>query len=171
MKTFEEKYTAWLDGKLTGPELADFEKELAAMPDAAADKRSARRLGDLLRRHGTAPRLMGAEFFNHQLMRRIEAETEKPRERATGGSWFWPLPRLVWAGAFCLLLAGVLFKAMIPSSSDIIIQSDPLYFAEIIEVRTPDPSISATTVYDPRDNVTVLWLEGLDYLPASYKLQ
>ena len=34
MKTFEEKFTAWVDGKLSGRELADFENEIAAMADA-----------------------------------------------------------------------------------------------------------------------------------------
>ena len=29
MKTFEEKWTAWLDGQLSGPELSEFE---AALP-------------------------------------------------------------------------------------------------------------------------------------------
>ena len=33
MKTFEEKWTAWLDGQLSGQELADFE---ASLPDKTA---------------------------------------------------------------------------------------------------------------------------------------
>jgi hypothetical protein len=33
MKTFEEKWTAWLDGQLTGRELQEFE---ASLPDKAA---------------------------------------------------------------------------------------------------------------------------------------
>ena len=33
MKTFEEKWTAWIDGELTGDELAEFE---ASLPDQAA---------------------------------------------------------------------------------------------------------------------------------------
>ena len=34
MQTFEERYTAWIDGKLTGAELAAFERELADRPAA-----------------------------------------------------------------------------------------------------------------------------------------
>ncbi len=34
MKTFEEKWTAWLDGQLTGKELVEFE---ASLPDRTAD--------------------------------------------------------------------------------------------------------------------------------------
>ena len=33
MKTFEEKWTAWLDGQLSGRELSEFE---ASLPDKAA---------------------------------------------------------------------------------------------------------------------------------------
>ena len=33
MKTFEEKWTAWMDGQLTGKELVEFE---ASLPDKAA---------------------------------------------------------------------------------------------------------------------------------------
>ena len=33
MKTFEEKWTAWLDGQLSGKELIEFE---ASLPDKAA---------------------------------------------------------------------------------------------------------------------------------------
>jgi hypothetical protein len=45
------------------------------------------------------------------------------------------------------------------------------YFATVVDSRTFDPTISANTVYDPQDNVTVLWIDGLDYLPADYALQ
>ena len=38
MKPFEEQFTAWVDGKLTGAELAEFEKQLAEHPEAAAEK-------------------------------------------------------------------------------------------------------------------------------------
>ena len=41
------------------------------------------------------------------------------------------------------------------------------YFAQVVEAWPSDPSISATTVYNPQDNVTVLWLEGLDYMPSD----
>lgn len=164
MKTFEEKYTAWVDGKLSGEELAAFEKELAATPDAAADKAEAQRLGAFLRQHDTPPSLSNGDFFNHQLLHRIAAESadERPARRW----WNWSLPQLVLAGAASLAIAAALFKTLIPAGSEQ--RSD--YFAEIVDARTNDPGISATPVYTPRENVTILWLDGLDYLPASYKL-
>ncbi len=176
MKTFEERYTAWIDGKLSGPELASFERELETIPEAGDDKVSVQRLGDLLRRHSEAPALSHEDFFSHQIMHRIAAESFAAPPVARRW-WSWSLPQLVGAGAASLLLAAVLFKTLIPIESTAplgaataLYPAGSNYFAEIVDVRTSDPGISATTIYDIKDNVTVLWLDGLDYLPASYKL-
>jgi anti-sigma factor RsiW len=166
MKTFEERFTAWVDGQLTGAELASFEKELAAHPDAAAERDSARQLGQLLRTHATAPALGNADFFALQLQQRIAAEAPAPRHEspARGGSFFWPLSRLVWAGAACLGIAGLLYQTMIPGPAA---RQPSDYFAQVVEAWPSAPGISATTLYNPQDNVTVLWLDGLDYMPGD----
>ena len=109
------------------------------------------------------------DFFNLQLLQRIEADLPRERARAERPALFWPLSRLAWAGAFCLLVAFGLFKATIPTAADAGEKSP--YFAQVIESWPGADTISATTVYNPRDNVTVLWLEGLDYLPGSQQLQ
>ena len=49
MKTFEEKWTAWLDGKLSGKELVDFEASLPDKTAAEAEKHGAHKLGALLK--------------------------------------------------------------------------------------------------------------------------
>ena len=165
MKPFEEQFTAWADGQLTGDELAAFERELASQPDAPAAKAAAQKLRALLRDHPTAPALANADFFNLQLLQRIEADLPKPR--AEKAAWFWPLSRLVWAGAACLLVAFALFKATIPVGS----APKSEYFAQVLETWPADASISATTLYNPEDNVTVLWLDGLDYMPANFQIQ
>lgn len=171
MKAFEEQFSAWVDGRLSGEELAAFERELAARPDAQADRAAAEKLRVLLRSHPTAPRLSNPDFFNLQLLQRIEAEQKKAPERAARERtpWFWSLPRLAVAGAACLLIALVLFRALIPVGSPR--DSGAPYFAQVIESWPADESISAKTVYDPEDNVTVLWLDGLDRVPAEYAIQ
>ena len=170
MKPFEEKFTAWVDGQLTGAELAAFERELAAShPDAAAEKADAERLRSLLRTHPTAPPLSNPDFFNLQLLQRIEADLPRKPARAERPAFLWPLSRLAWAGAFCLLVAFGLFNATIPTGAGAGEKSP--YFAQVIESWPGADTISATTVYNSRDNVTVLWLEGLDYLPGSPQLQ
>src|SRR5438132_271663 len=82
MKTFEEKWTAWLDGHLTGRELAEFE---ASLPDKAAaetERADAKKLSTLLKRELAAHALTNEEFFSHQVRERIAREGVSPsRER------------------------------------------------------------------------------------------
>jgi anti-sigma factor RsiW len=172
MKTFEERFTAWVDGQLAGDELAAFERELATHPDALADRAAAQKLATLLRTHPAAPPLTNPDFFNLQLMQRIEAERPKSPARGDGerARWFWTLPRLAWAGAACLLVAFALFRALIPVGQPPPRASAP-YFAQVIETWPADDTISAHTVYTPEDNVTVLWIEGLGQVPATYAIQ
>ncbi|RYD76436.1 MAG: hypothetical protein EOP84_16885 [Verrucomicrobiaceae bacterium] len=65
MKTFEERYTAWMNDQLTGPELEAFEKELDQRPVPAGmeSERESRLLGDLLRTHLAAPALTRDQVF------------------------------------------------------------------------------------------------------------
>ncbi len=49
MKTFEEKWTAWLDGQLSGRELTEFEASLPDKAAAEAEKAAAKKLGALLK--------------------------------------------------------------------------------------------------------------------------
>ena len=170
MKTsnFEEQFTAWLDGQLNGDECAAFEKELLTRGfDPATERRAAGQLGKVLRQHSTAPMLGNAEFFNHQLLHRIAQEQPVASVAGPRRAW-WSLPRMAWTGAACLLVAAALFFATIPHGTPVD-RSD--YFAQVLDARPGDDSISADTVYTARDNVTVVWLDGLDYLPADYQLQ
>jgi hypothetical protein len=171
---FEEKFTAWIDGRLAGEELVVFERELTRRGfDPATERRAAGQLGDLLRTHSPARTLANADFFNRQILHRIEQEqpaATAAREDAASRSR-WTLPRLAWSGAFCLLIATVLFQALIPRGGPAPMEKMAPYFAEVIDARPLDPDISADTIYTARDNVTVIWLDGFDYLPADYQLQ
>ena len=164
MKTFEEQFTAWVDGKLEGPELTEFEKQLAEHPEATAEKEEALRLREFLRAHPTAPRLSNPDFFNHQLMRQIEADLPNPAKKKPVAS-FWAFGRLAWAGAVCLALGIAIYKTSVPTPARSVPKSE--YFAQVVEAWPSQPNISATTVYNPEDNVTVVWLDGLEYIPAT----
>jgi anti-sigma factor RsiW len=170
MKTFEERFTAWVDGQLHGDALVAFEKELESHPEAAGERAAAVKIGALLRTHATAPALSNADFFNLQLQQRIEAEMPRPRHvrPESGAAGFWSFSRLIWTGAACLVIAGVLFRTTIPTTEAPVPSN---YFAQVVEAWPSDPSISATTVYNPQDNVTVLWLDGLDYMPGDQLAQ
>src|SRR3982074_1009733 len=87
MKTFEEKWTAWLDDQLTGKELEDFEASLPDKEAAEAEKRDATKLGALLKQELGAQPFSNEEFFGHQLRERIARENAQDRHGpATAGS-------------------------------------------------------------------------------------
>src|SRR6478672_8499611 len=107
MKTFEEKWTAWLDDQLSRRELSEFE---ASLPDKAAaqgEKAEAKKLGELLKRELTAHPLKNEEFFSHQLRERIVEESheqDRQRARRSRTSSWWTIPRLLWAGTASLAM-------------------------------------------------------------------
>ena len=166
MKPFEEKFTAWVDGRLTGNELAAFEAELAQRENAGAEKSGALRLGALLRENYRLPELKNPDFFNHQLMQRIDAETAKPAVPERRASFFPSLPWMTWAGAFCIAMVLALYALVVPKNP-VDNPSGNEYVAQILEAHTGDPAITATTIHSKDNKLTVLWLDGLDYLPAD----
>src|SRR5207245_9316322 len=81
MKTFEEQWTAWADGQLSGRELSKFEALMPEKAAAEAEKAGARKLGELLKRELSARTLTNEEFFSHQLREKIARFREAPRGR------------------------------------------------------------------------------------------
>lgn len=170
MKTFEERFTAWVDGKLEGREAEELEKELEAHPEAVTDRSDALMLGELLRRHSLEPKLSNPDFFNHQLRQRIEAEERDAESPAAVEKRLFPIARLAWIGAFCLAMAMMLFQFAVPRGP---FHNEPqnAYLADILESTPGDPAIYVTAFHAEKSGVTVLWLDGLEYLPASYALK
>src|ERR1700722_2304600 len=118
MNPFEEKFTAWVDAKLSGQEVEAFERELAAHPEAAEDKEDMLRIGDLLRRHPTVPRLTNPDFFNYQLQERIAAETPRRKEPAEKRSFIWLLRQLAMPVGFSIAVAAIIHLAPAPKAPD-----------------------------------------------------
>ena len=167
MKPFEEKYTLWLDGKLTGRELEAFEAELGEWKaNAGLEKTEVAKIGGLLRAHLKAPPLGNEDFFNHQILQQIAAEQPKPTPATRKARFEWSLTRLLWAGVSCLLVTFGLFVTFVaPAPRSGSGQID--YYAQILNTQTDDPSISATSFHSKKDDVTVLWLDGLAYVPRE----
>src|SRR5438477_9364771 len=98
MRTFEEKWTAWIDDQLTGDELVRFEASLPDKAVAEAEKRSAKKLATLLQRELAPHALHNADFFSHQLREQLDRD-ERESTRSHGGissSVWWPIRRLAW---------------------------------------------------------------------------
>ncbi len=124
MKTFEERYTAWIDGQLAGPALTSFELELsrrAAAGEARADKTDADRLHQLLTSHLRAPAMTNTEFFSHQLRERIEADRrtdERRRESPRAGRrplFAWSFGQLAGLGGAFVFVAAALYYGLMPT--------------------------------------------------------
>jgi anti-sigma factor RsiW len=172
MKTFEEKWTAWLDDQLSGRELSQFE---AALPDksaAEAEKAESKKLRQLLKRELNAQPLVNEEFFSHQLREKLMRETaseslERSTRHGTGQKW-WTVPRLLWAGAASLAVFMIFTFAVMHEKRP---AEESQYLTQILNARV-DPVVSpnaTVSIFEAKqDRVTVLWTEGLQSLPADY---
>lgn len=170
MKTFEEKWTAWLDGELSGKELAEFESSLPNRTDAEAEKRDAHKLGAFLKQQLAARPMGNEDFFNHQLRKRLAAEPSGAEKRRSGSPARapWPISRLLWMGASSLALF-VVCAFFVMREKEPADQSQ--YLTQILNARV-DPAVSpnaTVSIFQAKeDKVTVLWVDGLQSLPAEY---
>ncbi len=169
MKTFEEKWTAWIDGELTGAERVEFEASLPDKTAAEAEKRDAQKLGTFLKEHLECHAMGNEEFFQHQLRERMTAEDRGSRRESAGsGRVWWPIGRLVWVGATAVAIFSVctFFVMREKAPTD---QSQ--YLSQILNARV-DPAVSPNATISmfesKEDKVTVLWVDGLQSLPSEY---
>jgi anti-sigma factor RsiW len=168
MKTFEEKWTAWLDGQLAGRELAEFEASLPDKAAAEAEKADARKLGVFLKRELGAPALTNEEFFSHQLRERIRESSAPSAQREAKAYTWWTIPRLLWTGTASLAVFLVFTIFVIRDKNP---AEESQYLTQILNARvdtvvSPNATVSMFEV--KQDRVTVLWTEGLQSLPADY---
>ena len=169
MKTFEEEWTAWVDGQLSGRELSEFEVSLPDKAAAEAEKASALKLGELLKRELSARTLTNEEFFSHQLRESVARLRETPagqaRERR---SIWWTIPRLLWTGGASLAVF-LVFTVLVMHEKNPAEVSQ--YVTQILNARV-DPVVSpnaTVSIFElKQERVTVLWTEGLQSLPADY---
>lgn len=171
MKTFEEKWTAWLDGQLTRAELAEFETALPDISAAELEKQEALKLGTLLREQiGTRP-MTNEEFFHHQLRSEIERDTAAAapaRPEAKVRETWWSIGRLVWTGAASLAIFALCTFFVLRDQN---VGGQSTYLTQIINARV-DPAISpdaTISIFESKeDKVTVVWVDGLQSLPSEY---
>ncbi|MGC2626556.1 MAG: hypothetical protein WA269_06940 [Candidatus Udaeobacter sp.] len=171
MKTFEEKWTAWLDDQLSGRELSEFEASLPDRTAAQAEKAEAKKLGELLKRELSTHPLKNEEFFSHQLRERVvqESGAQHPeRARRSSTSSWWTIPRLLWTGAASLAVFLICTVFVMHQERP---AEESQYLTQILNARV-DPVVSpngTVSIFEVKqDRVTVLWTEGLQSLPADY---
>ena len=168
MKTFEEKWTAWLDGKLSGKELVEFEASLPDKAAAEAEKHDTHKLGALLKEQLGAHALSNEDFFSHQLHERIVRESGPSREPSLEASTWWTVRRLFLTGVASLALFVICAVIVIRDKNP---GEQSQYLTQILNARV-DPAVSPNATISmfetKEDKVTVLWVEGLQSLPADY---
>jgi negative regulator of sigma E activity len=159
----EERITRWIDGELPDSEVEDL---LAAHPELREAKSQSEALGNLLRKElDTGEKIPYADFFNHQLLKRIEEETEAPastaaEREALAESMF---PRFTFFKKFAAFAAiGVAAVFAILFFVNVQVGG-----SEIVSTYTPDPRLEATSFYSDEANATVLLIEGLEEIPAQ----
>src|SRR4051794_4962614 len=172
MKTFEEKFTAWIDGQLTGKELVEFEASLPDKAAAEAEKQQANKLGSFLKEQIGAPVMSNQEFFNHQLREAIArdaAAESRPLATPARETW-WSIGRLVWAGAASLAVFVVCTVFVMRDQPN---AGQSSYLTQITNARidpvvSPNATISVFPVDSEKERVTVIWIDGLQSLPSEY---
>ncbi|MEO6787612.1 MAG: hypothetical protein ABI318_15905 [Chthoniobacteraceae bacterium] len=155
----EEKWTAYLDGKLSAQESAAFERE---HPDAVAERALHGRISRAVREHSPAPALRNADFFNACILREISPRSASAPAPQRG---LWSLWRLAVGGACCLLAATAIYFAFVRGSDG----DRDRYLAQVVSVKTDDDDVAATVLN--ADGLAVVWLDGLDQLPNDYVLE
>ena len=155
----EEKWTAYLDGKLSGQDAAAFERE---HPEAILERELYARITSAMRLHSPAPKMRNAEFFNERILQEISpciSEAPVPRRA------LWPLWRLAFASACSLMVAFGIYAIFVRGHEG----ANDGYRAQIVSVKAGDNLLDATVL--DADGLAVVWIDGLDQLPNDYVLQ
>ena len=154
MKNFESTFNRWLDGELDEAERREFESGLDEETLCAAKAWPATR--GLLKESARQISLPHPDFLNEQIRREIE------RKPAPDAAWF-PLRRLLLAGACCLAAAVVLTAFFLPVQNH---AETVVFMAE-----TVSPDASASTFQIPGARGVVIWMEGMPYIPDEERVQ
>lgn len=170
MKTFDENWNAWVDGRMSDQEREEFEASLPAVSAAELETEDSQKLSALLKRELSGPAMSNVDFFHHQLRTEMQRDAAPAPTRKTAeprATW-WSIGRLAWAGAASLaIFAACTFFVMREEN----VGGQSAYLTQVINARvdpevSPDATISMFETKE--DKVTVLWVEGLKSLPSEY---
>lgn len=167
MKPTNEQICAWMDGEMSEAERIAFEREAgASLESLRQEQRQIGSLGSLLR-STPRPALENADFFNNQILREIEAEQAAIRREAAARvpagrrlpAWFFPIS--LSAAAALALLAFSKFGAEPQEESG---------NTEVLAATVDLQNVSAVAFELPDSDIAVIWIDGLDYLPANHPI-
>jgi len=158
MKRFESLYNEWIDGTLDPGR----EKQLRAhFPDATnADRERAdyEKIREVFREDAAAREIPHPDFINAKVIEEIDRDRERERPPKRTG-------RLVLAGGLLTGLALLLAALLLPQ----VLEPYPKeqMVTELIESRTGSANVYASSFRTPDGQGMVIWLEGVEYIPAD----
>lgn len=169
MKDFETQYVRWQDGLLDPALEPEFLRELKRRGMSEADGASWGPISGMLAEHAAACPLENADFFSHSVMEKVVALAEPDKGGGTHeGGWFATflgMPgRLAWAGGLMVALVAALYFA-IPEVRTGGPRDD--LATRILSAQADEPGLSVAA-FEANDGAAVVWIEGLDYLPADH---
>lgn len=157
----EERYNRWIDSTLPASERAALRDELAREGIEESERERVLEIGQLLRKH--APVLEHEDPFREQILDRIRTEQGRAPRPANDRS---PGLSLVWSGLGLVTLAVLGFFVLIPKPWEH--RAAP---SEVYSVWSETDRVSAVALHTPDHSASVVWLDGLDYLPADHAVQ
>jgi len=156
----EERYNRWIDDTLPDREHAALQSALAQQGISGTEREAVIATGKLLRQH--VPAMEHADPFLEQILDRIRSEraanVRNSTRRPAGNS-------LAWSGFGFATLAVVGFFLLIPKPWTHVPPS------EVYSVWAESDAVSAVAVHTPDHSAFVVWLDGLDYIPADHAIQ
>ena len=124
------------------------------------------RTRQLLRKHLVAPPLEHPDFINSQVLAALRRE-----QTSTGGGTppLWSLGRLLWPGLAALVAAVILSVFLLPG--DFAGRGTDDFISQVIAIQAANPKTSVTSFAVPDETGVVLWIEGVDYIPATHRVR
>ena len=164
----EELLTRWIDGHLTPDESALMERVLSAEPHLGREKKSAERLGGLLRQHLPATsEPPSPEFFTSRIMEEIKgapvAKIMAPAAGKSGGYFSW-LKQPWFAPLASAAAVALLFLATNGSQHGFPVSG-------VARAYAPDPRVTASAYFSDEAGATVIDLQGLDAVPDEREIR
>jgi anti-sigma factor RsiW len=161
LTSFEEKLTAYVDGRLSETEAAAFEH---AHPEAVQERATVSRVTSALKRGSVAPALSNPEFFNRQVVRQITSAASANEAAPERQPSFFSLWRLVFGAAMCLLLAAGIYRGFVMENTP----SAKPYLAQVLSVKTGDATLTTRLISE--EGLTVVMIDGLEPMSEEFIL-
>ena len=163
----EELFVKWVDGRLSNEEQSQLDELFAADPELEAELTGAREVAAVLQ--SEIPKSVEPpypDFFNSQLMRKVDLEIAAQRPAEKAARW-WESLRWAWApvGALALVLAFFAGQRMSPQGNSGLTDRGAADSSEKSEelpnVYFAEKSLTAEVIADADGNVSAIVVEGI----------